>query len=120
MLEWFLEWGPHEQMLIRRARKGKRTPALDRKPTLHPHLEFPWSVFALLHSQRGKATQMEVLKDGRTKITTIPKPVSISDLKAALDVYECYGDFAVTTMQLVAHMDVKYIAWEASRKSREK
>lgn len=94
-------------MLLRRAAKGKRTPALERRPKLFDDLQPAWRAYAQLHHQRAI--------DGFGG----PQPLAVVNIKAWLDLHEYSGDDAIDMLDLLLEMDASYRGW-LDRQSKSK
>lgn len=99
-------------MLLKRAEKGKPTPALELRPTLSSDELLPWELFAQLHSQRGKLSVIAPMPGGGLSVMMEPDMIKMADIKAALEIHQLYGEVALETLNLIQILDETYIAWE--------
>ena len=88
---WDLEWGKQELFLRRLQERGKYVEALETRPGLPDHLVFVWNIWNELHSARQVGMGVN--------------PLSISDIKSALELEFLDGEIQQDVYQCVRRLD---------------
>lgn len=96
-------------MLERRAARGKRTPALETRPTLYSDLRGVWQAFLGLNAQRPTGYGA-------------PVPLTVTDITTYLVLRGFEGAELGRAFELVTSMDQEWLRWahEKQPKRRER
>jgi hypothetical protein len=98
-----LEWGEYEKSLRKRNAKGKRTPALEKKPFLYDDLIPVWQAFNQLHSTRQSGFGLNPISTADIDIW-----LKLHNVENSLDYYD-----------LILAMDTEWLKWASDKQKQE-